>query len=210
MRELLVAPAGEAAGFNPFDQNHGRKAPVPILVVNATSLNTGHNWRFEVVGMGEPDRAETDVPEAAGAIDPTEDARREIDRNQRLRWTRYELLADDQANFELGLAVAASACVPTLFHSLPVTRLFKHGENNEMPINVQLVDGGVHDDQGIEGLLEFDCKPMIVSDASGFLPDEFDPATRIPAVGGRSLGIYGDRVREEQLINARLNEDGGR
>ena len=207
MRELLVAPAGEAAGFNPFDQNHGRKAPVPILVVNATSLNTGHNWRFEVVGMGEPDRAETDVPEAAGATDPTEDARREIDRNQRLRWTRYELLADDQANFELGLAVAASACVPTLFHPLPVTRLFKHGENNEMPINVQLVDGGVHDNQGIEGLLEFDCKPMIVSDASGFLPDEFDPATRIPAVGGRSLGIYGDRVREEQLINARLNEE---
>ena len=158
--------------------------------------------------MGEPDRAETDVPEAAGATDPTEDARREIDRNQRAEMDALRgSLQTTRRTSSSASPSAASACVPTLFHPLPVTRLFKHGENNEMPINVQLVDGGVHDNQGIEGLLEFDCKPMIVSDASGFLPDEFDPATRIPAVGGRSLGIYGDRVREEQLINARLNEE---
>ena len=204
MRELLITPAG-APDFNPLEQNEGRNAPAPILVINATSLNTGHNWRFEVVGMGEPDRAEAGVPELAAESDPREDARREIDRNQRLRWTRYERLAENQARFELGLAVAASACVPTLFHPLPVTRLFMHGDDE--PINVQLVDGGVHDNQGIEGLLEFDCNPLIVSDASGYLTDDADPATRIPAVGGRALSIYGDRVREEQLINARLNED---
>lgn len=205
MRELRIAPAGAADGFNPMAHNEGRNAPAPMLVVNATSLNTGHNWRFEVVGMGEPDRAEAGVPEAAGATDPREDARREIDRNERLRWTRYDRLDERQASFELGLAVAASACVPTLFHPLPVTGLFTHGDGD--PINVQLVDGGVHDNQGIEGLIEFDCSPMIVSDASGYLADEADPATRIPAVGSRSLGIYGDRVREEQLINARLDED---
>jgi NTE family protein len=205
MRELRIAPAAAADGFNPMAHNEGRNAPAPMLVVNATSLNTGHNWRFEVVGMGEPDRAEAGVPEMAGATDPREDARREIDRNKRLRWTRYERLAERQASFELGLAVAASACVPTLFHPLPVTRLFAH--DNGDAINVQLVDGGVHDNQGIEGLLEFDCSPMIVSDASGYLADESDPATRVPAVGGRSLSIYGDRVREEQLINARLNEE---
>ena len=88
MRELLIAPAGEEAGFNLVRQNNGRRAPVPILVINATSLNTGHNWRFEAVGMGEPDQAEVGVPEKLAQTDPREDARCEIDRNDRLRWTR--------------------------------------------------------------------------------------------------------------------------
>ena len=205
MRELLVAPAGEGDDFNPVRDNGRRRAPVPILMINATSLNTGHNWRFEAVGMGEPDFAEVGIPEEVGQVDPREDARREIDRNTRLRWTRYSQLDEHQARFELGLAVAASACVPTLFHPLPVTRLFELPNGD--PVNVQLVDGGVHDNQGIAGLIDFKCSPIIVSDASGFFPDQADPPTRVPAVGGRSLGLYGDRVREEQLISARLEED---
>ena len=206
MRELLISPAGESPGFNPVDGNARRNAPVPILLINATSLNTGHNWRFEAVGMGEPDRAEGETPgQAAAPEDPREDARREVDRNERYRWTRYSLLQPELANFELGYAVAASACVPTLFHPLPVTRLLRDPKGN--PITVQLVDGGVHDNQGIEGLIEYDCNPIVVSDASGYLPDHRDPTTRIPAVGGRAMGIYGDRVREEQLMNARLARD---
>jgi NTE family protein len=86
-----------------------------------------------------------------------------------------------------------------------VTRLFTTPEGKE--IDVQLVDGGVHDNQGIAALLEFDCNPIVVSDASGYFPDDPNPATRIPAVGGRTLGLYGDRVREEQLMNARIDDD---
>lgn len=190
LRELLVTPAGHTGPFNPTENNLGRNAPVPILVLNATSLNTGHNWRFEVVGMGEPDRHE--------------DAVREVDRNKRLRWTRYERMPESQASFELGAAVAASACVPSLFQPLPVTRLFREPDGTD--ITVELVDGGVHDNQGIASLLEYDCRPIVISDASGYLPDDDDPVTRIPGVAGRSIGIYGDRVREEQLIQARLEE----
>jgi predicted acylesterase/phospholipase RssA len=204
MQELTVQPPEGPPDFVPRTHNAGRSAKVPMLVVNATSLNTGHNWRFEAVGMGEPDAAEVGVPVEAAQTDPREDARREVDRNDRLRWTRYSLLDPNQASLELGIAVAASACVPTLFHPLPVTRLFKRPNGDE--ITVQLVDGGVHDNQGIAGLLEFGCSPLLVSDASGYLSDDDDPSTRIPAVGGRSIAIYGDRVREEQLINARLDE----
>ena len=125
MRELLIAPAGESPDFNPVEGNARRNAPVPILLINATSLNTGHNWRFEAVGMGEPDRAEGEASGEAAQEDPREDARREVDRNERYRWTHYSLLQPDQANFEHGYAVAASACVPTLFHPLPVTRLLR-------------------------------------------------------------------------------------
>jgi hypothetical protein len=41
-----------------------------------------------------------------------------------------------------------------------------------------------------------------VSDASGQLGDQNLPATRIPGVAGRSINIYGDRIRDEQLMHA--------
>lgn len=202
MQELTVQPKGELEGFNPAEDNERRpEAPVPILILNATSLNTGHNWRFEAVGMGEPDLASPDVPESK----VRDRARREVDRNDRLRWTRYDKLPNAIADFELGHAVAASSCVPTLFHPLPIPAMFVDEEGNS--VTAELVDGGVHDNQGIAGLLEYDCSPIIVSDASGYLRDEDKPATRIPAVLARTVGIYGDRVREEQLIEARLREN---
>jgi predicted acylesterase/phospholipase RssA len=205
MRELRVQPPEGPENFNPVEHNRDRKhAPVPILVLNATSINTGHNWRFEAVGMGEPDLAPEEASDEIAEGKLREDARREIDRNDRLRWTRYDVLPAKHANFELGYAVAASSCVPTLFHPLPISDLFEHPSGESF--TVQLVDGGVHDNQGIEALIEYDCNPIIVSDASGYLPDERKPSTRIPAVAGRALGIYGDRVREEQLIAARMVE----
>lgn len=188
LRELLIAPKGSPAGFDPRRDNPGRKALVPILVVNATSLNTGHNWRFEAVRMGEDPRLR----------------RRwlEIDRNMRLERARWEDLAEHQRSFELGTAVAASSCVPGLFHPLAVSDLFRYrlGEK-ERDLRVQLVDGGVHDNQGVCGLIDAGCTSMIVSDASGQMSDQDDPPTRIPATVTRSTsGVYGDRVREEQLV----------
>ena len=109
--------------------------------------------------------------------------------------SRYEQIAALQQDFPLGHAVAASACVPALFHPLAVSGLFPG-------VRVELVDGGVHDNQGVGGLLDLDCRRMIVSDASGQMADIPDPSTRIPAAAGRASSIYGDRVREEQLIES--------
>jgi predicted acylesterase/phospholipase RssA len=186
MRELVVVPGGPGSKFNPDEDNASRpEAPVPVLLINATSLNSGHSWRFEAVAMGEPLR---------------EDERWvEIDKNTRYARTRYEDMTPVQANFPLGIAVAASACVPALFHPLAVSELFE-GKR------VQLVDGGVHDNQGVCGLFDTGCTDLIVSDASGQLSDLDDPSTRIPASLGRSTrGVYGDRVREEQLSDAWRN-----
>ncbi|GAI01928.1 unnamed protein product, partial [marine sediment metagenome] len=52
MRELKIRP--EERDFCPRTDNAGRDAKVPILLINATALNTGHNWRFEATKMGEP------------------------------------------------------------------------------------------------------------------------------------------------------------
>ena len=85
--------------------------------------------------------------------------------------------------------------MPGLFHPLSITGLYSG-------IRVQLVDGGVHDNQGLQGLFDSDCTHLIVSDASGQLTDQPLPATRIPGVGGRANSILADRVRDEQLAHA--------
>jgi len=178
MRELKIRPEGK--DFYPRTDNARRKAKVPILLINATTLNTGHNWRFEASHMGEPTRMD--------------DLAREIDKNLRLqRPPSYEAIITKQQNIELGLAVAASACVPGLFHPLAISDLYTDS------IRVQLVDGGVHDNQGIQGLIDEGCTEFVVSDASGQMGDEPDPATGIAPVLFRTNSILMDRVREEQI-----------
>lgn len=180
MRELKIFPDGN--DFYPRRDNIGRDPKVPILLLNATTLNTGHNWRFTASRMGEPPR----IDELA----------RDIDKNFRLRRPpSYDDVIENQQNVELGLAVAASACVPGLFHPLAISGLYPDD------IRVQLVDGGVHDNQGIQGLLDEDCTLFIISDASGQMGDEPDPATSIASVVLRSNSILMDRVREEQIFH---------
>jgi NTE family protein len=187
MRELKIRPRGEREGFHPLKHNASRGAKAPVILINATSLNTGHNWRFEASRMGEP---------------PQEDrAAMEIDKNLRLRRPpSYADIVAKQQDIELGLAVAASAGVPGIFHPLAISDLYPGG------IRVQLVDGGVHDNQGIQGLLDVDCRRFIVSDAAGQMEAELDPATGLLSVLPRSNTIIMARVREQEL--SRLLERG--
>jgi NTE family protein len=181
MRELKIQPPGPP-GFHPEKDNGARKAKVPVLLVNATMLNTGHAWRFEASTMGP----------WQGASATAQD----VDKNMRLlRPDAYAQMATGQQNVELGLAVAASACVPGIFPPLAISALYA-GD-----VRVQLVDGGVHDNQGVAGLIEKGCTHLVVSDASGQLDDLDDPATPELAVILRANGILMDRVREEELCD---------
>jgi len=184
MRDLKIAPKQPDGGtdqqFSPRTGNADRQAKVPILLINATTLNTGHNWSFEAARMGEPERA---LPWDL-----------EIDPNARLRRAgSYDDLVKNQQDFPLGMAVAASACVPGVFHPLAVSGLYPD-------YRLQLVDGGVHDNQGIQALLDLGCRHLIISDASGQMQDMQDPSTFLLGVLLRTNSILMDRVREEQLL----------
>ncbi len=182
MRELLIRPKGAPENFYPRTDNTARQAKVPILILNATTLNTGHDWRFEASRMGEP-------PGGSRIA-------QEIDKNVRLRRPpSYNDIVPHQQNIELGLAAAASACVPAIFHPLALSGLYDRG------IRVQLVDGGVHDNQGLAALVDEKCTAFVVSDASGQLLDEQDSPTGALPVSSRSNDILMDRVREEELFN---------
>jgi NTE family protein len=182
MRELLIRPKGAQENFYPRTDNGARQAKAPILIMNATTLNTGHNWRFEASRMGEPPMGRR--------------VAQEVDKNMRLRRPpSYDDIVPRQQNIELGLAAAASACVPAIFHPLALSGLYDRG------IRVQLVDGGVHDNQGLEALVDEKCTAFVVSDASGQLLDEQDSPTGALPVSSRSNDILMDRVREEELFN---------
>jgi NTE family protein len=67
---------------------------------------------------------------------------------------------------------------------------------------IELIDGGVHDNQGVEGLVDRSCTHMVISDGSGQMPDRQRPSTRLPAVLGRVVSIYSDAEREQRLLSA--------
>ena len=178
LNNLYVRPKGDE-NLVPKDNNWRRSNKVPILILNATTLNTGHNWQFTASWMGEP---------PAGAD-------KEIDANYRLRRMYYRDLPEGRQPIRLGQAVAASACVPGLFEPLSLSGIYLHdGE----PITVRLVDGGVHDNQGVAALLEQGCNVQLVSDASGQMDSQNNPSAGVLGVPLRSNTILQARVRSTQ------------
>ena len=182
IRDLLIHPGGDES-FHPAEGNISRSHKVPILILNATSLNSGHNWYFSATSMGE--------------VPPRNDNFRDIDKKDRYRRIRYDEIEIEsrEQDFCLGKAVAASAGVPGLFPPMAVSKLYKDKR-------VQLVDGGVFDNQGISGALHEDhrCNYFVISDASGQSDADDNPDTGLFKVLGLSSSIMMGRVREE-IVN---------
>src|SRR5262249_52013585 len=180
VHELPFTPADHdptltgSAEFHPGRHNWLRANNVPVLVLNATTVNTGHAWQFTPTWMGESPWA---VHEAADSI-------------PRLEWSWYE--PDVGWKMELGRAVAASACVPGIFAPVEIDGAYAD-------VKVRLVDGGVHDNQGTVSLLALNCNVLLVSDACGQLMLE-----RQPSPGLKGLLSYAQRAMDTLRERVRL------
>jgi predicted acylesterase/phospholipase RssA len=177
MDDLLIKPAGEGQGFTLRYKNWTRAAKIPMLVLNATTLNTGHSWQFTASWMGE----------SPSMLDERMDASRRL----RRVYYRDAPHTGDLRGPTLGKAVAASAGVPGIFPPIRLRGLYPG-------VDVELVDGGVHDNQGVASLLEQDCTVLLVSDASGQLRDDEDPERWLLSVLSRSNNVLMKRVRGAQ------------
>jgi branched-subunit amino acid transport protein AzlD len=177
MNALIIDPCNEP-GFDIHYDNWKRKNKVPQLVLNATCLNTGHNFQFTAKWMGVP----------PGNMQP------DIDVKPRLRRMYYTEAPREYENFRLGYAVAASSCVPLIFRALPMKNLYKD-------MNVQLIDGGYHENQGVAALLEQECKNLIVSDGSGQLATMDVETPSDLGVFYRSDVVVQERVRELEFMD---------
>ena len=187
LRNLIVKPKGNEK-FKPKYDNWQRKDKVPILILNATSINTGHNWQFTATWMGEP---------------PSQ-IESKIDGNYRLRRMYFENeVPDALRDLHIGQAVAASSCVPGLFTPLELRNLYED-------ITVRLVDGGVHDNQGVFSLLDQNCTVLIVSDASGQMSADDNPKDGMFSVLFRSSSISMARVRTAEYRELDSRKRSGR
>ena len=130
--------------------------------------------------------------------EPPDAINSEVDSNNRLRRMYYEAAPAAYRRFRFGHAVAASACVPGLFEPLALPDLYPE-------LTVRLVDGGVHDNQGVAGLLEQGMNVFLVSDASGQMELQRQPASSLLGVPLRANSILMARVREAEFreLNAR-------
>ena len=175
LNELKIFPKGEVDGFHPIYHNWRRRAKVPILLLNATTLNTGHSWQFNTSWMGEP----------PAGIDS------KVDGNSRLRRLRYSEAPPQHKRVRLGHAVAASACVPGVLEPLVLVDLFPD-------FTVRLVDGGVYDNQGTASLLDQNCTVVLCSDASGQMSDDKKSSEFPLSVMLRTSSILQARLRVAQ------------
>ncbi|HTW94349.1 MAG TPA: patatin-like phospholipase family protein, partial [Tepidisphaeraceae bacterium] len=155
-------------------ENWRRRNRVPALLLNATSLNTGHSWQFTPLAMGEN-------ASAGGRIEAS----------YQLRKMHFEQAPEELRQLPLSRAVAASSCVPALF---PPVRLLSVYPGKL----VALVDGAIHDNQGAGGLLSEDCRVLLVSDAAGHMRAMDRPPLGYVGVMARSIGILQTRLREAQ------------
>lgn len=186
LSDAFIVPMGKSGrpdnAFSPKADNWRRSAKVPVLVLNATSLNTGRNWQFTASYMGEPLSYGTTA-----------------DATERLQAVYYSQAPECWRRYRLGEAVAASSCVPALFTPIVLPKLF---ENH----TVRLVDGGVHDNQGTRALLDQDCELLFVSDASGQMDSQLNPSHGEIGVALRTNSILQARVRiaQHQELQARV------
>ena len=173
--ECVVNPPEQPRDFVPRRDNWKRRCKIPELILNATSLNSGHNWQFTATWMGE----------SPLQVNP------EIDGNARYRRLHYTEAPECLHKVRLGTAVGASSCVPGLFEPIALDGLFPD-------TMVRLVDGGVYDNQGIAGLLEQECTLLLVSDASGQLHTAADPGGGVLKPLLRTNSALMQRVRGSQ------------
>lgn len=200
LQDIHISPRGEAVEAAKFNRSEAFK--IPILVINATCLNTGHPWHFTGAYVGEP------IPRRGFEAG--------IDTNWRLPQLRFSgiyhedrdkpateqrKLSDRQLTklreLTLADAVAASAAVPGVFPPLPIHDLYQTARGDD--IVLELSDGGVFDNQGIDALFLHECSHCIVSDASGQLEDQLTLGTKVVQVVQRASNVMMHKIRSETL-----------
>ncbi len=201
-------PDSDTNPFKPSRHNWQRAHKVPVLILNATSLNTGHNWQFTASSVGEPPTLISSEIESGARL-----GRVELSTPRRRAWSRIraknvKLLRHDEparhaqtVPISLGEAVAASAAVPGLLQPIQVVGLYPDWL-------LKLADGGVVDNQGIGGLLDAGADTLFISDASRQLKSSPAPAGGLAPVL-RSNSIANNRIRAAQYDELRTRRRSG-
>lgn len=195
LRDIHIKPEGTDVKVAEF--NRANDCKIPILVLNATCLNTGHAWHFTGAYIGEPESSRSFVRANDGGYRLPIlrfDGRNPPPMDQ---WPVPEKRQNTLNDLKLAEAVAASAAVPGIFPPLSIHNLYRDYNNRE--VVVELCDGGVFDNQGISALYEQHCTHFVISDAAGQLNDQNILGTKAVQVALRANEVMMDKIRAETL-----------
>ncbi|MGA7750248.1 MAG: patatin-like phospholipase family protein, partial [Gallionella sp.] len=175
---------------------------IPILTINATCLNTGHPFHFTGSWVGEPAR-QYDLEQNSNFVLPQLRFDGHYNDGSGRKVEDWQL--EKMCTLTLADAVAASAAVPGIFTPLPIHNLYRNGRGDE--IVVELSDGGVFDNQGLDALLVAQCTHVIISDACGQLEDELLLATDPVHTVQRANYVMMERIRGHNYFDLRFRQD---
>ena len=203
LHELQITPSGfsnymQGKLFDAQAYNDNETFKIPILTINATSLNTGHPFHFTGAWVGEPLREqEREDEQNSNVVMPQlrfdgyyqDDMALPVDQRRRTSDAQHQKLL----GMKLSYAVAASSAVPGIFPPLSIHGLYQNSHGEE--IVMQVCDGGVFDNQGVDALHTAECSQIIISDATGQLEDQRILRNDTFAVLGRSNSVMMERIR---------------
>ena len=132
--------------FNPAKHNWLRADKVPMLVLNATTVNTGHAWQFTPTWMGE---SPWSTHPAADSV-------------PRLQWHYYEPGSKTgKSNWPGGcrVGVRSGSCLNLCVSMTPTMVAIRYSWSTAVCMTIE----------GTVALLAHNCSILIVSDAAGQL-----------------------------------------
>lgn len=209
LRDIFIDPDGDKVRASAYNESHPYK--IPVLVINATSLNTGHTWHFTGAYVGEPPQRrgfmkQMDSNVRMQRLSLQEDYYYEEDVSKRdaQRKPLSEKQKHKLARITLADAVAASAAVPGVFPPLALHDLYETPDGGE--IVIELSDGGVYDNQGVDALFHNECSHFVISDASGQLEDETILSDKLVKVMMRANDVMMNKIRNETLYRVHAGQ----
>eukprot|EP00958_Prasinococcus_capsulatus_P016115 scaffold1770_cov375-Prasinococcus_capsulatus_cf.AAC.12 len=170
LEKLRIQPPDEDPEYLPHEANHHRKAKIPVLLINAACLNSGHRFVFASDAipspchcLGEEDARYWAYTSPGGwlgeIIDP------EFTSVAQLPPLKYRHLSEEaKKKMSLATAAASSAAVPLIFDPVRVNYLIEGIYVTRPYYRVVLVDGSVSDNTGLETLRDCGCTTIILSD----------------------------------------------
>jgi len=209
LKDIFIDPEKDHVSANVYNASHLYK--IPILVINATCLNTGHTWHFTGAYVGEPPQRREFMKKVDSNFRMPRLSLQEgyyyeddKDKQDEPRKPLNEKQKHKLAQITLADAVAASAAVPGVFPPLALHDLYETPNGGE--IVIELSDGGVYDNQGVDALFHNKCTHFVISDASGQLEDATILSDKTIQVVMRANDVMMNKIRNETLYRVHAGQ----
>jgi len=203
LENLRIVPPDEDPSFCPYQVNHRRKAKIPVLLINATCLNSGHRFVFASDAIPPPRNIATNDArywsyEKCGGwcgeiIDP------KFSSVAQLPALKYRHLSDKaRATMTLATAAASSAAVPLIFDGVSIDDMYR----TRPRYRVVLVDGSISDNTGLETLRDCGATTIILSDGGVEVQEDEKVSYRQNpiALTSRSIDLLMTQSQQDRLL----------